>query len=75
MNLNAQKLAALVNKGDKRVKRLQERDNPARVPLTTIKDNARGTIPTLRHAMAYKKALKLRFEDWFAEVMPLEVPR
>lgn len=72
MNVNAEKLASLLDKGDKRVKKLQDRANPERVPLTTIKDNARGTVPSLRHAATYKKVLRLRFEDWLvaAKVAP-----
>lgn len=66
MNVNARKLAALLDKGDKRIKRLGMADTH-RVPPTTMKDHARGTMPALRHAYAYKKALRLRFEDWFRD--------
>lgn len=53
--------------GDKRIKRLMTAGPGERVPLSTMKDNARGTIPSLRHARNYKRALKLPYDGWFEE--------
>jgi hypothetical protein len=65
MNLNAQKLATCIAKGDKRLKKLE-------VPRTTLKDNSRGTVPSLRHALAYERVLKLKPRDWYtAPVRPV----
>lgn len=67
MNANAKKLAALLESGDKRVKRLQEAPEGERVSRTTMHGNARGLVPSLENAARYKKALKLPFEGWLSE--------
>lgn len=71
MNVNAGKLAALIEKDDKRLKRLREGAPGEQVPRTTMLGNARGQVPSLRHAATYKRVLKLRFEDW---LVPVQVP-
>ena len=67
MNANAKKLAALLESGDKRVKKLQNAPEGERVSRTTMAGNARGLVPSLENAARYKKALKLPFEGWLSE--------
>ena len=67
MNTNAKKLAALMELGDKRVKKLQNAPEGERISRTTMAGNARGLVPSLENAARYKKALKLPFEGWLTE--------
>ncbi len=67
MNANAKKLAALMESGDKRIKRLQEAPEGERISRTTMAGNARGLVPSLENAARYKRALKLPFEGWLSE--------
>ena len=65
MNVNAQKLTAAVAAGDKRLKRIRDPESPDYVPRTTMVHHEGGTVPNLRHARSYFRALRLSPWDWF----------